>query len=478
MNTVDQLRSDISSLSSFCGLREREFTARRDEIANALKSKKEELVAAKADLARRSRPPFFKELGVMVGVWSIVVRTPLARLRARQLKLETDIRNMIRDGRTSEQSRKTMSGVVARLAKTESDIRDLDHPPTEIADRLKAISAAVEKLSKRKDPKAIVTAARDIVVTVDAWANAGRMSRRGGGENEGRIWLPIPFSMSYQANALGAKQDMTMKGASRFYVDVGTPLARFNALLPHAFRETRPKLKFSAIRANAQRQNIWSFMDSLSWDHVRNVNYAMTGKRCILCGKQSGKLVSKLEPDKPNKVGSVECHEVWNWTRPDPDLPVGIQSLERIMVVCFDCHMCFHDDVARGKALAHGDADFEKNVQKYLLQRRSFLTNTSIKDIALEMQAENQRLADHKGVTTWIVDLTKLAKQDYMYGQTPTLLSNNPAGVKASQVAGITFRDQDGVVHPAVSPERLYQDIAMKWIRQPEPTFQVVGGRR
>jgi hypothetical protein len=479
MNTVDQLRSDISTLIAYATVREREYTRRRDELSAVLKGKKKELVSLRSAMAAALVPPLMKELAFVRILWSRLVRGKAEKLGDKVNKIEDEVRQIITSGRSAEQSRRTMAGVAGRLKRTHAEIAGLDHSPQEIAARLAAVSPKVSSLSRKKDTRVAVDAAREIINCVDAWAKAGRLSRRGAesAEGEERIWLPIPFSMQSQAVALGAKQDFSLKGASRFYVMVGEPLARFNALLPHAFRETRPKLKFSTIRSTAQRQNLWSFMDQLSWDHIRNVNYSMTGKRCILCGKQSGNFVRKLEPDKPNKVGTVECHEVWNFTRPDPDIPVGIQSLERIMVVCFDCHMCFHDEIARGKAFKIGEGDFEREVQRYLTKRRSFLTRTNPKDVALEMQAEHARLADHKDVTTWVVDLSKLAKQDYMYGQTPTLLSNNPAGVKASQLAGLTFKDEAGVVHPAKNPERLYQEVAMKWIRQPEPTYQVIGRR-
>lgn len=479
MNTVDQLRSDISRLIAYSTVREREYARRRDEIAEVLKGKKKELVSLRSAAAAALIPPIMKELGFVRSLWSMLVRGKAAKIGEKVNKLEDEVRRLITSGKSAEQSRRTMAGVAGRLKRTDGEIADLDHPPEEIATRLAAVTAKVASLARKKDSRVAVEAAREIINCIDAWAKAGRLSRRGNESSDGaaRIWLPIPFSMQSQAVALGAKQDLSLKGASRFYVEVGEPLARFNALLPHAFRETRPKLKFSTIRSTAQRQNIWSFMDQLSWDHIRNVNYSMTGKRCILCGKQSGNLVRKLEPEKPNKVGTVECHEVWNFTKPDPDIPVGIQSLERIMVVCFDCHMCFHDEIARGKAFKIGEEALEKEVQGYLLKRRSFLTHTNPKEVALEMQAEHARLADHKDVTTWIVDLSKLAKQDYMYGQTPTLLTSNPAGVKAAHLAGITFRDQSGIVHPAKNPERTYQEIAMKWITQPEPTYQVVGRR-
>lgn len=479
MNTVDQLRNDISTLTAYSATREREYTRRRDEIAEVLKAKKKELVGIRSTLAATLVPPVFKELDLARKLWSLLVRRRAAALAGRGNALEDEVRRLIGSGRATEQSRKTMAGVGARLKRTDGEIANLDHPPEEIAARLAGVSAKVAGLARKKEAKAVVEAAREVIQCIDAWAKAGKLARRGGSEDggAGRIWLPIPFSMQSQATALGAKQDLTIKGASRFYVNVGEPLARFNSLLPHAFRENPPKLTFSTIRATAHRQNLHSFVDALSWDHIRNVNYSMTGRRCILCGKQSGNLVRKLEPEKPNKIGTVECHEVWSFSRPDPDIPVGVQSLQRLIVVCFDCHMCFHDEIARAKARKVGDEQLEHEVQRYLVDRRSKLTHVSPPEVAMEMRAEQARLADHKDVTTWIVDLSKLAKQDYMYGQTPTLLSVNPAGVKASQLAGITFRDEAGTVHPAVNPERLYQEIAMKWITQPEPTYQVVGRR-
>jgi hypothetical protein len=479
MNTVDQLRSDISMLGSYAVVKEREFTRRRDEIAGVLKAKKKELVNTRALGSAALVPPVMKELVLARKLWSMLFKGKASKLAEKANALEDEVRKLIAGGRSTEQSRKTMAGVSGRLKRMHGEIADLDHPPQEIVTKLSGVSSKVAGLAKKKDAKTVVDAARELIVCVDAWSKAGKIARQAGGADSGtgRIWLPIPFSMQSQAVALGAKQDMSIKGASRFFVNAGEPLARFNSLLPHSFRVNPPKLSFSTIRATAHRQNLHSFLDSLSWDHIRNVNYSMTGRRCILCGKQSGNLVRKLEPDKPNKVGTVECHEVWNFTRPDPDIPVGVQVLQRLIVVCFDCHMCFHDDIARAKALRVGDEQLEREIGDYLVTRRAGLTHASEDDVKLEMRAEQERLADHKDVTTWIVDLSKLARQDYMYGQTPTLLSSNPAGVKASQLAGITFHDESGRVHPTVNAERLYQEIAAKWIVQPEPTFKVVAKR-
>jgi hypothetical protein len=480
MNTVDKLRSDISTLTLYSNAREREFIRRRDESVGILKGKKKELAGTRAQAAATLTPPIFKELDLARAIWSLFNGKRAAKLGEKANYIEDEIRKLVEAGGLSERSRRAMASVGTRLQRTDAEIAALDHPPEEIALRLGVLSGRIAALGKKKEPKGIVEAAREIVACIDAWSKAVKLSRRSGQEGDaGRVWLPIPFSMQSQAIGLGAKQDFSVKGASRFYVSVGEPLARFNSLLPHAFRENPPKLSFSEIRATAYRQNIHSFMDTLSWDHIRNVNYSMTGRRCILCGKQSGNLVRRLEPDKPNKIGTVECHEVWNFSRPDPGIPVGLMQLQRMIVVCFDCHMCFHDEIARAKARQVGDEQLEHEVQRYLVQRRSRLTRTGPLEVAKEMRAEQARLAEHKGVTTWIVDLSKLAKQDYMFGAIPTLLSNNPAGVKATHLAGITFRDEAGKVHPAVNPERLYQDIAMKWIKQPEPTYTVVnGGRR
>lgn len=479
MNTVDQLRNDISMLTSYVVVKEREFTRRRDEIAGVLKAKKKELAETRALASAALTPPVMKELVLARRLWSILFNGKASKLAEKANAIEDEVRKLIAGGRSTEQSRKTLVGVSARLKRMHGEIADLDHPPQEIVAKLSGIASKVAGLAKKKDAKTVVDTARELVVCVDAWSKAGKIARQAGGADNGagRVWLPIPFSMQSQAIALGAKQDMSIKGASRFFVNVNEPLARFNSLLPHSFRTNPPKLSFSTIRATAHRQNLHSFMDTLSWDHIRNVNYSMTGRRCILCGKQSGNLVRRLEPDKPNKFGTVECHEVWNFTRPDPDIPVGIQSLQRLIVVCFDCHMCFHDDIAMAKALKVGDEKLAREIGDYLEKRRAGLTRSSQQDVQLEMRAEQERLYDHKDVTTWIVDLSKLARQDYMFGQTPTLVSSNPAGVKASQLAGITFLDETGRVHPTVNPERLYQETAAKWITQPEPTFKVVANR-
>ena len=479
MDTVGRLRGDIASLMASAAAGEGVFLKRRERAASRLPGKRRELEEAQAALSAAAEPPFLRGIGVVRRIWRAATSSRLAALAGAVSAAEAGVRQTVAEGRNSETGRKAMASIAGRLDRCRAQITDLDHPPPELSARLESLSGRVADLGNRPSAKNLASVAGELILCVDTWAKAGRMSRADAPDEsgQGRIWLPIPVSMSSQARALGARHDPSAQGASQFYVSTGDPLARFNSLLPHAFRETRPALRFSSVRANAQRQNLWSFMDPLSWDHIRNVNYSMTGRRCILCGKQSGNLVRRLEPDKPNKVGTVECHEVWNWTRPDPDIPVGVQTLERIMVVCFDCHMCFHDDVARAKALRVGDEAFGKQVQGYLIQRRSFLTGTGPKDVVLEMRAERDRLAAHRDVATWVVDLSKLAKQDYMYGQTPTLVSDNPAGVKASQIGGITFRDESGRVYPAVPPERLYQETAMKWITQPEPTYRVVGRR-
>lgn len=479
MSTIEQLRNDINAIMALAGEKSAEYSRRQTALASSISHGKTELGTVRKRRAAASAPPFAGSSPLVRSVWGYIRKNAISELSGKASEMEGKMRGMAAEGRGLEKSRRTMDAVSVRLGKTTKHLDLLDHPPADVADRLFSISGAVTKNGRKKDAKAIVDTARDIVVCVDAWARASIIARerlRADGEGK-RIWLPIPSSMSSQAKALGAKLDPSVKGegASPFYVEVGDPLAKFNSLLPHAFRETRPKLKFASIRQGAARQNLWSFFDKLSWDHIRNVNYSATGRRCILCGKQGGSLQKRLEPEKKNKAASVECHEVWNWSRPDPDIPVGIQSLERIMTLCFDCHMSFHDDVAHGKAMRAGDEQFARQVQGYLIKRRAFLTHADPQAVALEMKEETALLDAHRGVTTWIVDLTKLAKQDYMYGQTPTLIEDNPAGVKPSQIAGITFRDGDGTVHKAVTPERLYQDTAMRFVTQPEPGYRVVG---
>jgi hypothetical protein len=475
-NTIGQLRNDMISLSAQSLARERALSRKAEELSGALAARRRELARAVDRSQALASPPLLTSSKLVAAIWKLARRRAIKQASSRKVSLEADILRIVEEGRSVSRLGRTMAAAAARLSSATEEIKDLDHPPDSVAERLGGLAAAVAALVPGKDPKQLLSVARDAVNLVETWAKASRAARektRAEG-HPNRIWLPIPASTAFQAGALGARLDKDVADASAFYVEVGDPLAKFNALLPHAYRETRPKLNFASARADAARQNIASFVDALSWDHIRNVNYSMTGRRCILCGKQGGSLRAKIEPAKAAGGGSVECHEIWNWTRPDPAIPVGVQSLERIMVVCFDCHMCFHDDIARALAGGTGVAGLERQVQGYLIKRRGFLTRTDPKEVVLEMQAEQARLAEHKDVGTWIVDLSKLAKQDYMYGQTPTLLASNPSGIKASQVAGIAFREEDGTLHQAVSAERLYQEASMRFVVQPEPRYKVV----
>ncbi|MBY3150949.1 hypothetical protein HFO56_00705 [Rhizobium laguerreae] len=330
MNTVDQLRNDISVLTSFATVKGREYTRRRDEIAGVLKAKKKELATARALVSATLVPPIMKELAAARKLWSMLFRGKALKLGEKANALEDDVRKLISGGRAAEQSRRTMAAVSGRLGRMNGELADLDHPPPEIAARLAGVASKVAALARKKDPKAMVDAARELVLCVDSWSKAGKLARRSGGADSGtgRIWLPIPFSMRSQAMALGAKQDMSVQGASRFFVNVGEPLGRFNSLLPHAFRDNPPRLSFSTIRATAQRQNLHGFLDPLSWDHIRNVNYSMTGRRCILCGKQSGNLVRKLEPEAGRVHPAVKPERLYQetamrWiTQPEPTYKV------------------------------------------------------------------------------------------------------------------------------------------------------------
>jgi hypothetical protein len=355
---------------------------------------------------------------------------------------------------------------------------ELDHPTRSIMSKVSDISARVRGLTSSSKGDVVLTAARDLVVCVETWAKASNLARKRTGSAESdqsRIWLPVPQSMAPTAEKLGASKDDTGDGASPFFVSTGTPLAIYDALLPLGYRHVVPKLSFADNPGSAGRDRLANFIDPMTWDHVSSVNVAMTGRRCILCGKQVGTLGNKIAPRDHQARTGVTCHEVWSWSRPDPAIPVGIQSLERILVLCFDCRMCFKEEEALASALAVGEPGLERGVQGYLLKRRAFLTRTGPKDVAAQMRSEQAMLAANADITTWIVDIGKLARQDYMYGHTPTLMLGNSARVKPSNLAGMAFRDTEGKTHPAVSADRVYQAVAMKWIVQPQPSFKVVG---
>lgn len=344
--------------------------------------------------------------------------------------------------------------------------------PGTIREEAKAAMLRLRALkgTRRGDREALVACAETLAGIVEKWHELERLSaitaprtpRPAASEPAAaslkeRIYLPIPYAMGKYATAAGARYDHDAPRGSKWYVPVNQPLAKFQRFLPLAYREAPPALTFPPVRHGASNQNLWSLFDSMTWDSIRHINYERTGRRCALCGKQSGNLVRVLEEDGGRRLGTVDCHEIWDWSVPDPETSVGIQRLRGLLVLCFECHMCFHEGFARSAARPRG---MELDVRRFLMKRREFLTRMDPVQIATQMKAEAARLRQHADVKLWLVDLSHLGRQDYMRQVHPVFVESNVPGVKPGQIAGLSFVTDTGQHWPAVSARNLHASVA------------------
>lgn len=364
-----------------------------------------------------------------------------------------------------------IAGLPAALEREAAGLESLPPMAAGLRDRAETAVRRAAGLGRGRDPKpdAVIERARDLVSVSRRWRagakaaalNGGKRPERPGAQRSvvlpERVYLPIPFGLGTYAKAAGARYDPEAGRGSRWFVPPGEPLAKFEQFLPLAYRNEPPALSFPPVRNGASSQNLWSLFDKGTWNRIRQVNYERTGRRCVLCGKQSGNLLRHLDPQGERKIGTVECHEIWDWSVPDPGVSVGIQRLREIQVVCFECHATYHDGWARKAARQAG---LENEVARFLMKRRSFLTRKDPVEVALEMKAEAARLRAHSDVGLWIVDLTHLGQQDYMRQVAPVFMEGNSPGVRPGQVAGLGFVTDRGAAWQASSARGLYASLA------------------
>jgi hypothetical protein len=266
-------------------------------------------------------------------------------------------------------------------------------------------------------------------------------------EAEPRIWLPVSASRTRELVERGARIDRDApRRGSQMWVPV-SERGRVESLLPMAFRRQVQPFSFPPIRHNAVGQNLWSVFDRESWNHIRTTAYDRAGHRCMICGKQGGSLWGRIAPpDEIKRGGVVDCHEVWEWEVVDEASGVGIQRLKRLLVVCKDCHMLFHEGFALHKAR---EAGVEQEAADYIRTLRQLVNRCDGATLDAQLAADREEWERNKGVGTWVLDLSHLASQDYMSNQTLVLQADNRAGVGPGQIGGIAFAAEDGTVYAA-----------------------------
>lgn len=276
------------------------------------------------------------------------------------------------------------------------------------------------------------------------------------------IYLPIPKNLGYVVRNLGASYDQNIQKAGRYFIPANTELKPFDRYLPLAFRERPPEMQFYPAEPDtAKRVNLRTIFDAETWDYIRSTNYAKTDNRCAVCGKRSGDLLDRMAPENiQNRADRVECHEVWEFFRPKKEYSIGVQKLKALYIVCFKCHMTFHDGIARSMLATDQDPlDFARELHSH----RSHITRLDEAVIYNQMVDLNRRAKTMNKVDYWIVDLTHLTHQDYMRHVSPVFLEHNKAGVGVEQIAGFEFSTDTGERLPARDVKELYYQIAPRY---------------
>jgi hypothetical protein len=265
-------------------------------------------------------------------------------------------------------------------------------------------------------------------------------------EAEPRIWLPVSAGRTREMVERGARTDRDApRRGSQLWIPV-SERHKVEAFLPLAFRPEGLALSFPPIRPNAVGSNLWGIFDKASWNHIRSGAYDRSGHRCQICGKQYGSLWSRIADAKEKKThGPVDCHEVWEWDVPD-NLPrgTGIQRLRRLLTVCGDCHMIFHDGFALKRAAKAGLAS---EAADYIRVLRMLVNRTDGPGLDLQLAKDRVAWEANLGIDTWVLDLSHLAAQDMMQDHTPVLQAANRAGITPALIGGIAFRTEDGTYY-------------------------------
>jgi len=406
-----------------------------------------------------------------------VHKSELDAMEKRAEAIEKQI-NEIREAEARKAlERREFRELVSVLLKARNSVSSLGPMPESIKQEAqKAISSLRNATGRRRRNLAAVSeAARQIASVAERWVEARARQSIESQSKPKRlpaparaptdIYLPISVGLRHQAIKAGAKYDPEGGTGSRMYVPKGGVLLPLNDFLPLAFRQRPLNLSFAEIPLHSRRQNLWTMFSERTWDHVRQANFAMTGRRCIICGNRT-----EGPEDLVGKQDSVDCHEVWNWTVPSSENGVGIQKLRGFLTVCHFCHMMFHEGFFEERLRKLYPDDVVKKFLDGLMDRRRVFTRMPIEAITAQIEKEKAILKSKARVKDWIVDLSHLSQQDYMRHVKPTFLLGNKAGVSPFQIAGLAFVATDGTEWPARNVREVYEEAvrAAQGLKRPE----------
>lgn len=445
-----------------------------------LRTAEAELKAARSSAARRAP---FSALPVV----GPIIREPVRR----RIAAAKELHDLYRDKAVALSRKIAAAGrlqsrcleTVGRLDIAAIHVGRFAVPPAELLPELRTACNRVLILTQRRDRhkvKDLQAMAETLLKCVDRWAEESaavhRIAERESapGSSRGapsyrpiggvvvpirpdirppapRIYLPIPLKMERTAIGRGARLDGSLTSASRVFLTPEDDLKPFMRMLPLAYRNSGARLHFPPIAAKAVRHNVWSMFDGDTWDRIRHAAYEGAGRRCIVCGGRSGWIQRRILG--PESKGGVEAHETWAWKVDDPASGIGLQTLDRLMTVCPDCHAMFHESFIVDKAR---DLGLQDEAIERIRERQQLVNRMDQHQLEALLEADRESWEATNGIDNWIIDLSHLSTH-VSAGLEPVFRINNEAGVAPEQIGGIAFQTDDGRSFPARPAEDIYQ---------------------
>lgn len=281
-----------------------------------------------------------------------------------------------------------------------------------------------------------------------------------GTRSEPRIYLPMNRLHGNKMRSHGFRIDESVKKGSQIYFDPTRDMdlvKKWQGALPTGARRVKTKYSFLEIADKAWRQNVRKAFKPDYWEMIRFDLNLMSGNRCMICGNRGGRLITDYFKGEGHKSDSVECHEVWEWQILDEERGIGVQRLKEILVVCNDCHMMFHEELAIEKAVNNGKNGAE--VREFLRNRMAVVTDQTLPEIDHQLASEKAELAKFDQIEHWIMDLQYLSDHQYMTKTTPEFNDGSDNPVRPSMIAGTDFLEADGDLVQAREVDQLYHEL-------------------
>ncbi|EPX83978.1 hypothetical protein [Salipiger mucosus] len=294
---------------------------------------------------------------------------------------------------------------------------------------------------------------------VSASESAAQAAHLGRGKKH-RIYLPVHPSHANELASHGFRIDDTVGKGSQIYFDPHKDMEiarKWQGSLPTAARMHKRRFSFLDIADAAWGQNVRNVFKEEYWSTMRQDLNLMNGHRCMVCGNRGGKLISEYFKGEEKKSDSVECHEVWEWRILDEDRRVGVQKLKEILVLCNDCHMMFHEDLAVDLANRNGkDGD---EVRDFLRARMAQVTGMERPELEEQLRAERAERESLNEIDHWIMDLQYLSDHAYLSKTVPEYEDSARNTVPMTKIAGTEFYDPQGALYEAQDVDALYDSL-------------------